>query len=420
MKWPLVPLGRLALRDPQYGANARAVPPRGRRPRYVRITDIDAQGRLLPQQCAEADLDDWHPFLLLEGDLLFARSGATVGKTYLYDPTDGPCVFAGYLIRFQFNRELVEPRYAFYFTRSTIYKEWVGTKKRVVAQPNINGSEYAGLMLPLPPPSEQRRIVDILDQADALRRKGAEADAQAERILPALFHKTFGDPVSNAKGWTRTSLAEAGAAVRYGLGQPPEPSSAGVPLIRATNIHRGCIDEEGMMLVDPASVPGGRNAFLSADEVIVVRSGAYTGDIAQVTERWAGSVIGYDLVVTPGSSFCGEYLEAYLLTPHIQKNYFGLLKTRAGQPHLNADQLAATPVLQPPKGLQLRFAAQVSRVRQLRDRLLVGGRRVEGLFTLLLHRAFSGHLTAGWREAHVKELVREMELQTRALQKAAV
>ncbi|MCK4830212.1 restriction endonuclease subunit S, partial [bacterium] len=91
------------------------------------------------------------------------------------------------------------------------------------------------ISIPVPPPSEQQRIVEILDQADALREKRAEADARAERILPALFYKMFGDPVTNPKDWDVTNLSHGGATVRYGLGQPPEPDPDGIPLIRATN-----------------------------------------------------------------------------------------------------------------------------------------------------------------------------------------
>ena len=63
----------------------------------------------------------------------------------------------------------------------------------------------------------------------------------------------------------------------------------------------------------------------------MVRSGAYTGDIAQVTKKWEGAVAGYDLVVSPGQQFTGEFIEANLLTPFIQKGYFHNLKARAGQ-----------------------------------------------------------------------------------------
>jgi len=284
----------------------------------------------------------------------------------------------------------------------------------------ISRKDIEELQVPFPPLSEQQRIVEILDRADALRRKRAEADRLMERIGPALFIKMFGDPATNPRGWKVSTLVEAGASVRYGLGQPPKVSIDGVPLIRATNIHHGTIVEKDLIRVEKESVPKNRNAFLLADEVIVVRSGAYTGDVAQVTDKWAGSVIGYDLVINPGSTFCGEFVEAYLLTPHIQNNYFDNLKARAGQPHLNAAQLSATPVLLPPKELQLCFAKRMKNIREMRLRATRMDEAIESLFTLLLHHAFSGELTAKWREAHQEKLLAEMEDQARRLESGPV
>src|SRR5215469_6838936 len=146
MSWPRVPLRCLLLSDPQYGANSQGVVSTGNRPRYVRITDIGGDGRLLAHTRVEAVLDDPAPYLLREGDLLFARSGATVGKTYLYKASHGPCTFAGYLIRFSLNPQLVIPEFVYYFTLSAQFRNWVATKQRTAAQPNINGTEYSSLL----------------------------------------------------------------------------------------------------------------------------------------------------------------------------------------------------------------------------------------------------------------------------------
>jgi hypothetical protein len=170
-----------------------------------------------------------------------------------------------------------------------------------------------------------------------------------------------------------------------------------------------------MIYVDPQDVPPGRSAFLKEDEVLVVRSGAYTGDIAQVTKEWEGCVAGYDLVITPGRYLTGEFVEAYLLMPFIQKGYFYNLKARAGQPHLNAAQVAATPFLDVPKDLQVQFSEAVQSIRIFRKQRVAASDNLEKAFAVLLHRAFTGDLTAKWREAHMKELLAEMEAQAKAL-----
>ena len=268
---------------------------------------------------------------------------------------------------------------------------------------------------PLIASSEQRRIVELLEQADALRRQRAEADAVAERIRPALFHEMFGDPQKNEKCWSVVPLQVAGAEVRYGLGQPPKSSPDGLPLLRATNIHHGRIFEESLLRVRAEDVPKTRRAFLSGDDVLVVRSGAYTGDVAQVTEKWAGSVAGYDLIVSPGPSLVGEFIESFLLTPAIQKGYFANIKARAGQPHLNSEQVERTPTPIVPKDVQDRFACKVRQLRISQEQRNVSAKTLETLFQTMLYRAFTGELSARWREAHMKELLAEMEQQARLL-----
>lgn len=283
----------------------------------------------------------------------------------------------------------------------------------------VTRKDIRNLPIPLPPLSEQRKIVEILDQADALRKLRAEADAKAERILPALFYKMFGDPATNPMGWDISTLKRAGAKVRYGLSIPPTTIDHGVPMIRAINIRRGRFRSENLIHVDISKIPTSKNAKLSEGEVIVVRSGAYTGDILHVNEKLAGSVIGYDLVISPADNLNGRFLEALLLTPYIQKNHFDRLKTRAGQPHLNSNQLLATPVILPPIKMQKKFAQITQSTLDIIDDSQNSKDNLDSLFKTLLHRAFSGDLTAKWREAHMKELLKEMEEQAKALKKTA-
>lgn len=415
MRWNVTTLGKLTIFGPQYGANASAVTASGERPRYIRITDIDSDGNLKLDSVVEANIDDESKFLLQDGDLLFARSGNTVGKTYFYTQKDGLCVFAGYLIRFRINPSLAIPKFVFYFTQSPTFQRWKISKRHVAGQPNINGSEYSALQIPLPPLSEQRRIVEILDEADRIRKLRREADQKAERILPALFLKMFGDPATNPKGWPTGTLGGFGAKVRYGLGQPPQASDPGLPLIRATNINAGRITTKDMLHVDGSDVPTSRNAFLSENEVIVVRSGAYTGDVAQVTEKWKGAIVGYDLVLTPPNGWTGEFVEQFLLTPYVQAGYFVCQKSRAGQPHLNSTQLESVPAYFAPSDLQKTFACQVRSIRKLCADSEQGVKQFDVLFDQLLFNAFYGQLTAKWREIHIKELLFEMEVQARLL-----
>ena len=122
-------------------------------------------------------------------------------------------------------------------------------------------------------------------------------------------------------------------------------------MIRATNVKRGRIVMEGLVRVNVDSIPASRNPYLQVGDIIVVRSGAYTGDAAMVTKVWEGAIAGYDLIVTPSNELDSMYCSQFILSD-IAQRYFRSQRVRSAQPHINAQQLAETAVLFPPMHFQ--------------------------------------------------------------------
>ena len=176
------------------------------------------------------------------------------------------------------------------------------------------------------------------------------------------------------RGWETMQFKRI-ARIRYGLGQPPPESPDGVPLIRATNIAHGVITDAGMMLIDSRQVPPGKSAVLSTNEIVVVRSGAYTGDSAIVPQRYAGSIAGYDMVAT-----IKRGIEAFfawqLLSREIYDLQFGFVKLRAAQPHLNSEELGKTVVTVPPLDEQRCIVAFLERETAKIDALIAKKERL--------------------------------------------
>ena len=183
-RYPSVKMGSLLSGSPEYGAGEAGIERlNDTTPRYIRITDIDENGELLPGLgMTAANVEP--QYFLRDGDLLFARSGNTVGKSYLHESerVSYPCFYAGYMIRFRFG-EKVLPKYVFAFAQTPYYHEWVSAIQRSAGQPNINAQEYRNLEIPLPPLSEQRKIVAELDAAYAAKRA---ADEKATKLLASI------------------------------------------------------------------------------------------------------------------------------------------------------------------------------------------------------------------------------------------
>lgn len=159
----------------KYGANEVAELDDHDLPRYVRITDIKEDGTLRDDTFKSLLEEIAQPYLLKEGDLLFARSGATVGKTFLYQESWGRAAYAGYLIRARVVPTKVLPKFSAYFVRSNNYWNWLHSNLIQATIQNISAERYSGLMLGVPTTEEQVRIVEYLD------RKTVRIDARIEK-----------------------------------------------------------------------------------------------------------------------------------------------------------------------------------------------------------------------------------------------
>jgi type I restriction enzyme S subunit len=148
-----------------YGSGASAIEFNGET-RYVRITDITEEGNLTDNPMSPSSFEE--KYLLKEGDILLARSGATVGKNFFFTESMGKSIYAGYLIRVQVNRKIAVPKYIYHYLNSSKYYHFISQTKSSGSQPNINAQQYSSFQIPIPPLAEQARIVSILDTFDTL------------------------------------------------------------------------------------------------------------------------------------------------------------------------------------------------------------------------------------------------------------
>lgn len=220
--WTLATLAELAHERGRYGSTAPAQPYDARLPRYVRITDIDDTGRLRSDSWASIPESLAEPHRLRPGDLLFARSGATAGKTYLYDPRDGACAHGGYLVRFALRDDRCVPAFVAQWTLSRTYWTWLRATLRQAAQPNVNAAELAALPVPRPPLDEQRAIARVLAACDQTIDASARIVEKLGRVLAGLVRDLLTRGVVPGEGGRlRDPAREPGAFHDTPLGRLP-------------------------------------------------------------------------------------------------------------------------------------------------------------------------------------------------------
>jgi type I restriction enzyme S subunit len=349
---------------------------RDREMRYIDISSVDSSGSIHDGEIVTfADAPSRARRLVRDGDVIvstvrtYLRAIAPISR-----PDSNMVVSTGFAVVRP--RQGLLPRYAAYALQDPTFIEEVVANSEGVAYPGISPAKLATLRVAVPPLSAQAPIADYLDSETAridtlIDRKQRFIDLLLEKRTALIAHAvTKGlDPDVEMKDsgysfigsvpshWDVLPLKRV-SAIRYGLAEPPAELADGLPMIRATNVFTGTISEVDMKYVDPREVPEGRNARLAAGEIVVVRSGACTGDSAIIPPTYDGAIAGFDMVVTAAGSD-PDFLAWVLLSAPVVKAQIEPARTRAAQPHLNAEELGSCVVAVPPRLEQQDIARQI-------------------------------------------------------------
>lgn len=256
--WKEYILGDFLLEQPRYGINSPAVPFQEELPTYIRITDISENGCFLPNPKVSVDHGAISDFYLKIGDLVFARTGASVGKCYKYKEKDGKLVFAGFLIKVSPDQTRLSSDFLFQFTFTQQYWKWIDLTSTRSGQPGINSKELASMELYLPVKDEQQKIANCLSSLDELIEATAQKVEALKEHKKGLMQRLFpaegkGVPdlrlpefQGQATEWQSTLL---GAVVDYENGRA----------------HENEIDENGDFIVV-------NSKFISTDGEVIKRT----------------------------------------------------------------------------------------------------------------------------------------------------
>ena len=222
--WKEYILGDFLLEQPRYGINAPAIPFLEELPTYIRITDISENGCFLPNPKVSVNHGAINDFYLNIGDLVFARTGASVGKCYKYKEKDGKLVFVGFLIKVSPDQTRLSSDFLFQFTFTQQYWKWIDLTSTRSGQPGINSKELASMELYLPVKDEQQKIADCLSSLDDLIEATAQKVRALEKHKKGLMQRLFPAEGKNVpdlrfpefqgmKGWEKKQIKDFGEVI---------------------------------------------------------------------------------------------------------------------------------------------------------------------------------------------------------------
>lgn len=348
-----------------YGANEAALDDNPDNPRYIRITDMTPNGTLrsdtfksLPKTIAE-------PYMLIDKDILLARSGATVGKSFYFRSFFGTACFAGYLIRARFNSKKIAPRLAYWFFQSSMYWQYVNGSQIQATIQNVSAEKYSDLYF-----STHREYVEQIRIAKFLDHETAKIDnlIEKQQQLIELLKEKHQAVISHAvtKG-LNPDVPMKDSGVEW-LGEVPEHwditrakfisnifvpqrnkpelnGDVGVFWVTMENMNQQYITFSTQYVSDTAALKSG-SKILPKGAVIASCVGNF--GISAINE--VDVIINQQLQAFQPVNVSANFLMALV---SISKNYFELIGTAATLTYVNKEGFENLPVVVPPTAEQV-------------------------------------------------------------------
>ena len=366
-----------------YGIAASAVDYDPRKPTYLRITDINDDGTINFEGLKSVDDENSFKYVLKENDIVFARTGASTGRSYFYQKEDGVFVYAGFLIKFSLDPQKVNPRYLKYYTHSKIYYDWVHSFDSGATRGNINAKTFGEMLINLPERKIQDKIVLVMKDLDDKIAVNSRICANLEVQAQALFKHWFID----------FAPFKDGKFVESELGMIPEGWRVGklgeiADFVRGKTITKGETKEGNIPVVagglEPAYYHNKSNT--SSRVVTISGSGANAGFTRMYfSPVWASdcSYIDKESTAFLHTAFC------YLLT---NKKKVNALQWGAAQPHVYAKDINKLPLVIAPSDVLTHFEGFVVSMFDSIDLLEKESSRLSTLRDTLLPKLMSGEI----------------------------
>jgi len=326
------------------------------------------------------------------GDVVITKLGEPCGVACLVPESAGSGIIVADIVRFRGDRRRVDHGYLSHFINSPTAAAWVYREAKGTTRQRVNLSNFRRLPVPLPPLSEQRRIAEILDKADALRAKRRAALAQLDTLTQSIFLDMFGDPATNPKGWPTARLGELCSRITDGTHQPPKWSETGNPFLFVSNVISGELDfNTAKFISDETYAELTRRCPIEVGDVLYSTVGSYGVPALVRTERRFAFQRHIAHLKPDRRELDPEFLRVMLASPPLRRQADCVARGIA-QKTVNLADIREFMVFKPPLDVQRELARSVTRVETLKAIHSKARGQCDGLFASIQHRSFSGEL----------------------------
>jgi type I restriction enzyme S subunit len=329
---------------------------------------------------------------LRAGDVVFSRRG-DVSRFAVVTAAESGWLCGTGSIRIRLNCPDIYIPYARRYLQQDLVRGWLERNAKGLTMPNLNTAVIRALPFIYPPMAEQRRIADVLDMAEALRAKRRAAIAKLDALTQATFLALFGDPATNPRGWPIGRIGDLLLSATYGTSEKAS-ASGDFAVLRMNNITRtGEMDFNELKYMDLDASEQDRYLVMQGDVLFNrTNSADLVGKTAIFREVQPMAYAGYLVRLRVNAENDPEYLACFLNTAYAKKMLRGMCKSIIGMANINAKEIQAMRIAQPPNDLQRKFARHVAAIGRLKAAHRASLVKLDNLFAALQHRAFRGEI----------------------------
>ncbi len=267
----------------------------------------------------------------------------------------------------------------------------IGVKKGATVH-SVSSGFLEGLLFPLPPVDEQQRIVGLLDRAVEIQRGADAARAKARAVIPALFLDTFGDPITNPRGWPNIRFSEAVTNFRYGTNQKCSEKKAdeAIAVLRIPNVIGANINWDELKYAILPDAELHKLKLLPGDLLFVRTNGNpdYIGRCAEYIEGPPAAYASYLIRARLSETMSPTFMCQHFTHPNYRPTMLRAGRTTAGNYNLSTEGLGKLPVIAPPLDLQTAFAERVHHIEAFARNLEAAAAKAQAMVAALSARLF--------------------------------
>jgi type I restriction enzyme, S subunit len=370
MTTPTVSLSSLSKGGGTYGIAASAADFSPSLPTYLRISDINDDGTLDFAGLKSVDDPRSDRYKLKPDDIVFARTGASTGRNYFYDGTDGELVYAGFLIKFSIDPSKVNPLFIKYYCRSQQYNDWVNSFNSGSTRGNINAQTLSNMPIPALPREQQDLIAETLSSIDAKIALNKQINHHLEQLAQAIFKSWFIDFGPYLDGpFTPSEMGEIPAGWRAG-------TLSELVTVKYGKDHKKLADGSIPVFGSGGLMRFAETALYEKESVLIPRKGTLNNVMYVNRPFWTVDTMFFTEMKQPGIA---KFVYLFV-------NSHDLASMNAGSavPSMTTDILNRLPVVIPPDSELANFEAvaaalfdqidanseEITRLAEVRDSLL--------------------------------------------------